>query len=298
MEKHEIDAVKSCYSTWSTDYYERYYTGDGSYPPVHVELIKKLLAQHNVSTLLDAGCGPASFLRLIDGQKIDRYGFDLTPEMVVEAKRVLAEQGLSATHIWEGSVLDINAFNSSKQYDAGVCIGVMPHISVDSDQVVLQNLLQAVKPGGLVMVEARNQFFSLFTMNRYSFDFVWNELICEKGKNLNELEPAVLDDVKGALQLQFQMSEPPVRTGAVNTPGYDEILSRTHNPLKLQKLMSQVGFTDVNLHFYHFHCVPPFLAKRLPSGFFQNESVKQEVADDWRGLFLASAFIVSGTRPL
>lgn len=298
MDKREIDAVKSCYSTWSQDYFERYYNSENNYPPVHVALIKNLLKGNNVSNLLDAGCGPASFLRLLDGEKINRYGFDLTPEMVTEARRVLAEQGVPAAQIWEGSVLDAEAFRSQVQYDAGVCIGVMPHIPAESDKLVLENLLRAVKPGGIVMVEARNKFFSLFTMNRYSFEFIWNELICDSGKNLNELEPAVRDDLRGAMQQQFQMSEPPLRTGEVNAPGYDEILSRTHNPLKLQKLMNEVGFRDVDIHFYHFHCVPPFLAKRLPPGYFIAESVRQEVADDWRGLFLASAFIVCGKRPL
>ena len=35
---------------------------------------------------------------------------------------------------------------------------------------MLANLRDAVRPGGLVAVEARNQLFALFTLNRYSRD--------------------------------------------------------------------------------------------------------------------------------
>src|SRR5687768_6240182 len=88
-------AVKACYSTWSSRYYEDYYGAGAAYPPVHRELLKRLLREHGARSVLDAGCGPASFLRELGGQGLDLYGFDLTPEMVAEARRVLAEQGVA-----------------------------------------------------------------------------------------------------------------------------------------------------------------------------------------------------------
>ena len=76
-------SIKHCYSTWGTSYYADYYSADAPYPPVHLDLVKRLLAERGVKRLLDAGCGPASMLRHFIAPGRDVYGFDLTPEMVV-----------------------------------------------------------------------------------------------------------------------------------------------------------------------------------------------------------------------
>ena len=51
-------------------------------------------------------------------------------------------------------------------------------VTVARDEpAVLANLVGAVRTGGLVVVEARNALFALFTMNRYTRDFVLGELL-------------------------------------------------------------------------------------------------------------------------
>src|SRR4051812_30921571 len=98
-------AVKHCYSTWGTTYYDDYYGPKAPYPPVHRELLRRLLRESGAKTVLDAGCGPASFLREVIPDGLDVYGFDLTPEMVAEGRRVLGLHNVPASHLWEGSVL-------------------------------------------------------------------------------------------------------------------------------------------------------------------------------------------------
>lgn len=89
------DAVAKCYSTWGKSYYDEYYGVKASYPPVHRDLLRNLLIQSCAKRVLDAGCGPASFLRDIFDISLDLYGFDLTPEMIDEGKRVFIENALS-----------------------------------------------------------------------------------------------------------------------------------------------------------------------------------------------------------
>jgi len=294
------DRVKACYSTWGRSYYDDYYGPNAAYPPVHRELIRRLLLQEKVVTLLDAGCGPASLLRDLAEIGLDRYGFDLTPEMVAEARRVLVDQGVPEAHIWQGSVLSSESFrvphSGFANFDAAVCIGVFPHVPPESDLAVLLNLRSAVRPGGLVVVEARNQLFSLFTFNRYSCDFVVNELI--RASDLRDKVAIDINNLDGALntlQSHFRLDLPPIRTGKAGEPGYDEVLSRTHNPLVIQRLMSDNGFCDVRLLFYHYHCLPPMLATHVPE-FFRRESLSMENPEDWRGYFMASAFLAVGRR--
>src|SRR6185436_6693622 len=76
-------SVQSCYSTWSRTYFDEYYRSRSAYPPIHAAILKRLLRRAGVKSLLDAGCGPASFLRQVP-RGIDVYGFDLTPEMVLK----------------------------------------------------------------------------------------------------------------------------------------------------------------------------------------------------------------------
>jgi 2-polyprenyl-3-methyl-5-hydroxy-6-metoxy-1,4-benzoquinol methylase len=293
--------VKACYSSWSRTYYDEYYGPGAPYPPVHRDLLLSLLRKARIKTLLDAGCGPASFLRHMDTRRLKVYGFDLTPEMVDEARRVLAPKGVPPDRIWQGSVLSPRAFKAPggkapKLFDAITCAGVFPHIPPEADTTVIRNLRQGVKKNGLVIVEARNLLFSLFTLNRYSFEFFTDELI--RAADLQKKAgnaPAALSDALEDVRTRFRMDLPPVREGKASAPGYDEVLSRMHNPFVIREQFERLGFKDVRLFFYHFHALPPMCQRHLPE-LFRAESIAMENPEDWRGHFMASAFLLSARR--
>jgi len=298
--KNVEDNIKQCYSTWGATYFDDYYGVKAPYPPVHRDIIKNLLRDARVTNVLDAGCGSASLLRNFVDLDIDLYGFDLTPEMLAEGKNVFSKLGLDSNHLWRGNVIDFKSFRQpngkSLLFDAVICSGVLPHILDEYDSAVIQNLHDAVKPGGLVILEARNQFFSLFTLNRYSYQFFIQDLIrlenlkLYAGKSAVQLEIAI-----EKMRSHFTIDHPLIRKGNGDKLGYDEVLSRTHNPLILKEQFKKAGFKDVQLLFYHFHCLPPLMASELPE-FFMRESIAMENPHDWRGFFMASAFILSGKR--
>jgi SAM-dependent methyltransferase len=264
--------------------------------------MRAVLAESGAKSILDAGCGPASFLRELVDTGMELYGFDLTPEMVLEGQRVFANLGLPPERIWEGSVLDRQAFRDPQnsmtgRFDAAVCSGVLPHIPEAGDLVVIQNLHDAVRPGGLVVVEARNALFALFTLNRYSFEFFRDVLIRPGPLSLDvtTAELNAIEDALDRLQEIFRMDLPPVRTGDPESPGYDEVLSRTHNPFELKQQFKANGFTGVRTLFYHYHCLPPMLAESMGDS-YRRKSIQMEDPEDWRGHFMASAFIITGKR--
>ena len=291
-------SIRACYSTWGETYFDEYYGPDAPYPPVHVDIVLRVLEEGGVRRLLDAGCGPASMLRLVDGA-VDRYGFDLTPEMIREARRVLGDQGVPEDHLWEGSVLDPAAFRPPADgagYDGAICIGVLPHLPDGTEADVLTNLRDAVRPGGTVIVEARNQLFSLFTLNRYTHELFLGELIpVDRLRAFSGEDTAAIDAAIEAVGAMFRTDLPPIRGGKADEPGYDEVVSRTHNPLVLRDQMAAVGFDDVRILFYHFHALPP-LASAPVAAVAQRASLELEVPDDWRGLVMASAFLLVGVR--
>jgi len=294
-------SVRSCYATWSTRYYDEYYNGQ-AYPPVHTDLVRDVLRVSGARTLLDAGCGPASMLRDLADLGLERWGFDLTPGMVAEARRVLAEQGLPATRVWEGSVLDATAFRAGSDcpregFDAAICFGVLPHVPEEADHTVLAHLRDAVRPGGLIALEARNQLFGLFTLNRYSRDLFRETLVDAEGlmRKAGDDERAALGEGLAEMDARFRTDLPPVRRGYDAEPGYDEVLSRTHNPFVLAQTARDLGLEAVETLFYHFHALPPMLEARVPR-LFRQASMEMENPRDWRGHVMASAFVLVGRR--
>lgn len=294
--------VRNCYSTWGTTYYSEYYGPNAPYPPVHVDLVVSLLRGIGARRVLDAGCGPASMMRHLALPGVQLYGFDLTPEMVDEAKRVVAGAGIGADRVWQGSVLESAHFlapaESRADYDCIVSCGVLPHIPAEHDVTVIDNLRRNLRSGGYAIVEGRNELFSLFTMNRYSHEFFLERLIpvAELRADAGE-EAAGLDRALEQVKSMFRTDVPPIRKGKAGEPGYDEVLSRTHNPLVLKQQFEAAGFTDARLYFYHFHSLPPMVSSNAPALFRRSSVAMERNPEDWRGLFMASAFFVVARAP-
>lgn len=280
--------IRHCYSTWGQSYYDDYYTDKAPYPPVHQNIIRQELERNGTETLLDAGCGPGSILRDLTDLEMDLFGFDLTPEMIQECKKVMSNLGYGKDQFWEGSVTQLKDFrgppSAPAKFDATICIGVLPHIPADQDDRVFANLRTSVKEGGLVIIEARNELFSLFTLNRYSFDF-FRDRLCE-GEIPKQLEEE--------LKKRFRMDLPVIRKGNKDEPGYDEVLSRTHNPFEVKAQFEQAGFKDVQTLFYHFHGFPPMFEQEAPEEFKEVSLALEKNPNDWRGHFMASAFLITG----
>ena len=302
MKRHDIEQrIAECYSTWGTSYYEEYYGAAAKYPPVHLDLVRQVVEKHKPLALLDAGCGPASMLRGLNEVVPERFGFDLTPEMIAEAKMVFRDQEDDARRIWKGSVLQARSFVSARSklffpYPMILCIGVLPHISEADDVRVFKNLYKSLEPGGVAVVEARNQLFSLFTLNRYTHEFLCDQLIkvassSKRSPRLAKAMNRVKKEMRGALRMDL----PPIRKGARGEPGYDEVLSRLHNPLVVAEQLRAIGFSEVDFLFYHYHCVPPQFHDLLGDDFME-ESLSMEQGKDWRGYFMASAFLAIATR--
>jgi len=295
----ELAQLASCYSTWGQRYFDDYYGAGAPYPPVHVELVRATLAEKRPRHLLDAGCGPASCLRLLIDLVPECWGFDLTPEMVEEAKRVMAALGHTPSRFVLGSVMDPSAFRPdgapADGFDAVTCVGVMTHLSESDEAVALRNLHDALSSGGVAIVEARNALFSLFTMNRYTHEFIRDRLM-RVSQSRSEAR-AFMERAAASLASTLRTDLPPIRGGKAGEPGYDEIRSRTHVPFELVEAMQRTGFVDVACRFCHFHAAPPMTESMDPATFRQSSLLLEAHPQDWRGHFLASQFIVTGRRP-
>ena len=249
--------------------------------------------------MLDCGCGDGIPMCRVHDAGTQPWGFDFVPEIVTQARSNLESRGLSE-RVWRGDITQANSFRPTgidvpEAFDVTVALGVFPHI--EEDVGALRNMAAVTRRGGRVFVEFRNELFGLFTLNRYSY-----ELFCKKLMRLDDLRTrhpeyaAQLDDVAVSLEEFFKLDLPAVRTGTPDAPGYDEILSKFHNPLQVGQSFRDAGLRVANIHFYHYHAFPPILETRHAEPFRTLSLEMEDNPSYWRGYFMSSAFVVEAVK--
>lgn len=272
-----------------TGIYARQAASGDIYPAneVRLEVVLRCLERRKAVSVLDAGCGTgepmAEFLRL----GYDAWGFDFSPGTLDAARRHLASLGLDAGRLLPADAERFETFPPQWRgaFDAVVGKGLMPH-ELD-DAAVYANVRALLKPGGAFLAEYRNALMSLFSINRHCARFYWDELL-----PVAALTPGMRDETRDFLAAKFDM-DPAAVTSPAAASG---VLPRFHNPLTLGDELAAHGLRLRKCHFYHYHCAPPHLEGRFPDD-FRRTSRAMEHSDDWRGMFLCSAFIAEIERP-
>jgi len=142
-----------------------------------------------------------------------------------------------------------------------------------------------LKPGGTLIATFQNGLFDLFTFNKYTTDAVANMLLAGQ---VSESEALEVEQALG--DLLTNPAAPPHSEWRAR----DNIYVRLENPLTIAAYLAEQGFALDHRWFYEWFGLPPLLmskfgdvAKRVKDAF---EVVN---ADDWRGHFMANAFLVT-----
>lgn len=308
--KNKEDLVKKHYDASAQNYhlqYEREFLSDThrEYPANYfrLHLLINSFIRNNVKRVIEVGVGEGTPLVALAKAGMDTYGFDISESMVAKSKENFNQNGLDQSRIIWGDIQDPITYSSllkHGQFDALLAMGVTPHVR--NDEFVLKNMREMIKPGGRVFIEFRNKLFSLFTFNRYTYEFILDDL-------LSGVNPRLKEIVSADLKKRLEMDKPTPRlsgeSGAFiggeyneDVPGYDAILSKFHNPFEVLELFKKCGFTDSQLLWYHYHPAMPFLADN-DRELFRDEALKLEHdISNWKGLFLCSAFVVEAVKPL
>jgi len=257
---------------------------EGGYPGNHVAYrhVVNVLHERNAKRLLEVGVGNGLAIPIFSGEGMDFFGFDNKPEMVSKSKTEMMKYGLSDDQVCWGDIEDsvsLSPMRNSGEFDGLVAMGVLPHVS--HERAALRNMWHLVKPGGTVFVECRNKLFSLFTFNRFTYEFIMDDL-------LFDVEASVRAESANFLKTKLDTEMPPAPSGHP---------AKQHNPLDINKVFVDAGFENVSVVPFHYHAAVPRLEKQLGAS-FRTESIKLEnEPSGWRGLFLCSAFIVEAQRP-
>jgi len=239
------------------------------------------LATAGVRSVFEVGTGEGTPLAMLARMGFAVAGCDISEAMVKKTQNHLSEVEVDTTRVQWGDIEDSMSIVNQLRYgpfDALFAFGVMPHVSKDT--VALRNMAMFLKKGGKVFVEFRNKLFSLFTFNRHTRDFILDDLLAGVGEDVREL-------VAKELNSRLALDQPPIPSGV----SYDAVKAKFHNPFEVVELFEREGFTNVRLHWYHFHAAPPMLESQM-KGRLWEEASRLEHISTWRGYFLCSAFVV------
>lgn len=253
------------------------------YPANHFALqqVLNVLQERGARRLLEVGIGHGNAIPVLAEAGIEMSGLEIDEDLVTVSRARMREFGRPEDAVVWGDIGDATtypALRRSADFDAILALGVLPH--AHREQAVLENMRALLRPGGTAFVECRNSLFSLFTFNRYTADFILDDL-------LSDAPAATRDAVREFLEPRLRMDLPP---SSVGTATY-------HNPLEVPAAFRAAGFTDIVIRPFHYHVAPPVLESSLGQAFRDGSLALENEPSGWRGLFLCSAFLVQATRP-
>jgi 2-polyprenyl-3-methyl-5-hydroxy-6-metoxy-1,4-benzoquinol methylase len=258
---------------------------DGGYPANHFAFrqILNVLHDRGAERMLEVGVGQGRAISIYTDAGIDFWGLDNDPDMVEMSKAAMTTWGLHPDKISWGDIEDsvsLSGIRKKADFDAVLAMGVLPHVT--HEQAALENMRHLLKPGGTVLVECRNKLFSLVTFNRFTFEFIMDDL-------LGDVHGEVRTATEEFLRTRVDVDMPPKPAGHA---------AKYHNPLDIDQVFTAAGFTDIVIRPFHYHASVPRLEKPLGAAFRAESIALENEPSDWRGLFLCSAFVVEARRPI
>ena len=234
--------------------------------------------------------GDATPLVTIAGDGIRVAGNDVSPEMVKFARTNLINHGLDPGAVNLLDVQSQDAINAERErageFEAVMALGVIPHVEDDGWFVASMDKFMA--PGGRMLLQFRNSMFSMFTFNRLTKEFVMDEL-------LPDVPDSVRLVVETDLDRRLAVDKPPKRTRPTGD-GYDEILSKFHNPFELSEIVKSFGYKEIQFHWYNYHPAYPMLSGEIDPKVYRQAQIDLEGDTSWRGMFLCSAGLIEAVK--
>jgi 2-polyprenyl-3-methyl-5-hydroxy-6-metoxy-1,4-benzoquinol methylase len=281
----EKEQVREYYDRIKDNFDDSYEEGKSIYPSnrYRIELALEVLRKNKANRVLDAGCGTGVPLLKLLTRGFDAEGFDFSEEAVAVAKKRLAENGYSPERVWVGDIEKSNE-KTLALYDAVLCIGALTH-PMDEEKS-LGSMRKLLRPGGVLIVELRNELFSLFTFNNYTRDFF--KKILFSGSDLSNM--ALEQMTRSSLIKRAPFAQ--VDTLSKTAEEFFSVPSVWKNPLTIDAEYAEHGLKVIDKLFFHWHAVPPMYEPLDPAAFRVESKALEKFPHDWRGHFMCSAFLV------
>jgi len=237
-----------------------------------------LLKKYKPKKIIDAGCGAGMPLIDIKKKGFNIIGYDKSKNMVLEAKENLKKNGLSPHLVFSDNFENPK---NIKNNSADCILGMGAFYYAKNVNKALLNQKRKLKKNGRLIFSLRNRLFDIITLNNYTKKFLdeiyevkylkkeWKNKYKKLTKNFSDRKMFKFKNIDEA--------------GVFN--------HIPHNPLTISDEMLKLGLSVEGIYFYHFHALPPVF-ENFDEHYYRKISLQIENPLDWRGFFLASAFIV------
>src|SRR3972149_3364921 len=178
MKNGKPNKVRNYFSSVATKYHNSYETET----PLTIRLKKviEMLGKHDIvriKSFLDIGCGTGELARRIYSvNKCKVNAVDLSKDMIKVAKSLTPRNFKIKFSTGNIEKLDF----ADESFDTVTSVGVFEYL--ENDENALKQIHRILKDDGVVIIELRNELFSLFSMNRHTINLFL------KRAGLNELK--------------------------------------------------------------------------------------------------------------
>ena len=249
-------------------------------------LYNEFLAHTEPATVLDIGCGGGWTVLDALTHGLDATGIEPVAELRQAGQALLAGRGHDPERIKAGDLGNISSYPSAS-YDCTALLSVLPHVPRDRWDEIHRDIVRVLRPGGQFVAAYRNELFDLYTFNSFTMEYYDRTLW--KGVPTDPTSGARLEKLKGLIA--YPDLPGPYHTNAADQ-SFGQLSREKSNPLTMPSYLRQFGLETRRMRFYHFHSVPP-LAKDVVKNYrLSNHKLDLELADDWRGHFMAAMFVV------
>jgi SAM-dependent methyltransferase len=242
------------------------------------EIFVKLLKKHKPKKIIDAGCGAGMPLIDIKKRGFNIIGYDKAKNMVLEAKENLKNNKLSPNLVFYD---DFENPKMIKNNSVDCILGMGAFYYAKNVNKTLLNQKKKLKKNGRLIFSLRNRLFDIITLNNYTKKFL------DEIYEVRSLKKTWRNKYKNLTQ-NFSDRKKYKFKNIDESMVYNHI---PHNPLTIKNEMAKLGLSVEGIYFYHFHALPPVF-ENYDKDYYRKISWKIENPLDWRGFFLASAFIV------
>lgn len=245
---------------------------ENDYHTHRLGVIRKLIPQDLLKSgkrVLDFGCGNAVLFPPFLEAGVDIRGIDMTPEMIGFARERIKKLGGDPSAVREGLVHALKE-EKSASYDALMSFNVLAYFTSGEEKIFYEEASRIIKPGGYLILTHGNELFDLFTLNKFTVEFMNKYLITD---------PSYSSKI-GTL---LNNADAPAEALAYNV---------RENPLTFKYKLQKYNFREVRQEFINRHAAQPLI--REQESYPDTLNLKDE--DRWKLLFTCSTYGSCATR--
>lgn len=311
-ESKQKKLTKYFFNKVSKEWWVRTYDPSGNFlkfpsNKVRMETALKEIADLKIKgRLLDIGCGTGQLTIELLRRHNQVLGIDIAEKMVENSKDNLAKEKLKydPDSVFKTMDLaDLPRRERQASFDAAAALGLLEYLETDAELFLV--LGKVLKKGGYALVECRNKFFNLFSVNKYTSRLAQSgelpdliEKFSEAGKyspltyaKLPAIQKEVSKNVADFLSANLKNKKwfetrPPAFS---NYP--QKMVRRQHIPQELEASAKKFGFELDHIVYWHAHLYPPSLENNFPAFYNKISFLMAPLGYTPLGAWMCSSFI-------